>query len=71
MEIGNYVKATKLPEDCIYLQVMGTTTAIDSNGYAWVRADFVKDRWAKKWEQHPSSCMIPIKISDLELLEAA
>jgi len=27
MEIGNYVKAIKLPEDSFYLQVMGTITA--------------------------------------------
>lgn len=60
-EIGQQVHATKMASDSFYLEVKGTVTGI-RNGYVQINATEVKDRWSKKWKQHPTACATACKI---------
>jgi len=64
--IGQTIHATKMANDSFYLEAKGVVTAI-KNGFISFEATEVRDRYSKKWSQHPTSCSTSTRIENVVL----
>lgn len=67
MQVGDKVRAIKMPDDSFYKQVEGKIRSIE-NGYVTIDATRVKSKWSTEWEDHPTLCTTSTKVEDVELL---
>ena len=66
IKIGDSVLAVKMPEDSFYKQVIGIITDI-RNGFAYIDATIVMDKWSDKFEEHPTKCSTSTKIENITI----
>ena len=61
--IGTRIEATR-PADSFYSRVRGVVTGY-KNGFVNISADEVVSKWSDKWEKHPTSCAMSVKLTEV------
>ena len=64
---GDFIHATQMPSDSTYLEAKGNVTSV-RNGYVHFQATKVRDRFSKKWADHPTSCATACKIEHATII---
>ena len=63
VKIGNRVTARVNSPTSFYVEVEGEVTGFNPHDNSWIEisATRVKDKWSRKWKDHPTSCAMAVR----------
>jgi hypothetical protein len=67
IKVGNKVLAINMPISSFYKQVVGNVTEVNGEWIS-INATLVMSKWDDEFEEHPTSCTVSVKRSNVSII---